>query len=587
MGPGGDDEQELLRSVALQNAQSILLARRRAEAELLKTKEELELRSKELARSLSMMRATLEATTDAILVTDAQGRVTDYNEKFVALWNLPRAVIGSLDHRRVLDHICPFFKDAGQCHAKIDAIYAASPLESFDLLELTDGRVFERYSRIQFIEQQNVGRVWSVRDVTERRRTEDALRDESRILELLNQTGTVIASQLELRALVQAVTDAATQLSGARFGAFFYTSKQANGEELLLYTLSGAPREAFDRFGHPRATSLFGPTFRGEGPVRCDDVTQDPRYGTLGPHHGMPLGHLPVRSYLAVSVKSRVGEIIGGLFFGHPEAGVFTDRTERIITGVAAQAAVAIDNARLFQRAQDAVQLRDDFLAIASHELKTPLTPLRLQIQSLSRLVGKGELATVPPERLRSLTRIADRQIARLTSLIEELLDVTRISAGKLRLEREIVDLVRLANEAVERHAVQLALSRCVARVEAPPRLEGKWDPLRVEQVFTNLITNAARYAPGKPIEISVRQEAGEAVVAVRDAGVGIAEQDRERIFQRYEQVKSTASVGGLGLGLFITRQIVEAHGGSIRVASGPGPGATFIVRLPLDDQPR
>ena len=301
----------------------------------------------------------------------------------------------------------------------------------------------------------------------------------------------------------------------------------------------------------------------------------------------MPLGHLPVRSYLAVSVKSRVGEIIGGLFFGHPEPGVFTDRTERIITGVAAQAAVAIDNARLFQRAQDAIQLRDDFLAIASHELKTPLTPLRLQIQSLSRLVDKGGLAAVPPERLRGLTRIADRQIARLTSLIEELLDVTRISAGKLRLERETVDLVRLAKEAVERHAVQLALSGCVARVEAPPRLEGKWDPLRVEQVFTNLITNAARYAPGQPIDISVRLEAGEAVVAVRDAGVGIAEQDRERIFQRYEQVKSTASVGGLGLGLFITRQIVEAHGGSIRVASGPGPGATFIVRLPLVDQPR
>ena len=136
----------------------------------------------------------------------------------------------------------------------------------------------------------------------------------------------MIASQLDLDALVQSVTDAATELSGARFGAFFYNVIDEQGESFLLYSLSGAPRDAFEKLGLPRNTPIFEPTFRGLGIVRSPDITQDPRYGTMLPHHGMPGGHLPVRSYLAVPVVSRTGDVIGGLFFGHPETNVFTER---------------------------------------------------------------------------------------------------------------------------------------------------------------------------------------------------------------------------------------------------------------------
>ncbi|MFN7140131.1 MAG: GAF domain-containing protein, partial [Limisphaerales bacterium] len=179
----------------------------------------------------------------------------------------------------------------------------------------------------------------------ERDQAEEALRDETRVLELLNKTGVQIASQLDLQTLLQRVTDSATELSGAQFGAFFYTQKDDKGGVFTLYTLSGAPREAFEEFGHPRSTPIFAPTFEGKGIVRMDDVTKSPRYGTMSPHHGMPKGHLPVRSYLAVPVISRSGEVIGGLFFGHSDVGVFTERSERLVAGVAAQAAVAIDNA--------------------------------------------------------------------------------------------------------------------------------------------------------------------------------------------------------------------------------------------------
>jgi GAF domain-containing protein len=185
--------------------------------------------------------------------------------------------------------------------------------------------------------------IGTVHDITRSKQTKAALRDETAILELLNRTGAAIGSTLDIDKLLQLVTDAATQLAGATLGAFFYNTTDANGEVLTLLSLTGAPREAFERFGPPRATALFGPTLNGTPIIRIDDVSRDPRYGKSAPHHGMPLGHLPVRSYLAVSVVSRSGAVMGGLFLGHRAPAIFTERTERLVLAVAAQAAVAID----------------------------------------------------------------------------------------------------------------------------------------------------------------------------------------------------------------------------------------------------
>lgn len=182
--------------------------------------------------------------------------------------------------------------------------------------------------------------------------------DELRALQIINETGALIASTLQLEEVVQGVVDAGVALTGAQFGAFFYNAIGADGDKYLLYALSGAPQEAFSSYPHPRATPVFAPTFYGEGVVRSDDITQDPRYGQMGPHHGMPPRHLPVRSYLAIPVISRSGEVLGGLFFGHAETARFEARHERVMIGIAAQAAVAIDNARLFQAAQAELEAR-------------------------------------------------------------------------------------------------------------------------------------------------------------------------------------------------------------------------------------
>ncbi len=211
------------------------------------------------------------------------------------------------------------------------------------------------------------------------------LREEAEILELLNEVGTALAAEIDLERAVQIVTDAATRLSGAAFGSFFYNVIDAAGESYTLYTLSGAPREAFSKFPMPRNTEVFAATFRGTGIVRSADITKDPRYGKNAPYKGMPPGHLPVRSYLAVPVVARSGEVQGGLFFGHSQADVFDERAQRIVGAIASQAAIAIDKARLYRAAQEEIARRRKIEAA-----------LRESEQSLERKIGERtvELAT-------------------------------------------------------------------------------------------------------------------------------------------------------------------------------------------------
>jgi PAS domain S-box-containing protein len=180
---------------------------------------------------------------------------------------------------------------------------------------------------------------------------QDLIRNkEMSVVELLVQTSKVISSETDLQKLVQRITDLGTELTGASFGAFFYNEENDTGEKYLLYTISGVPREMFSKFPMPRNTAIFNPTFVGAGTVRYDDVTAQPHFGKNPPYHGMPAGHLPVRSYLATSVVSSLtGEVFGGLFFGHPQVGIFTAESEKLIEGIAAQAAIAMANARLLQ----------------------------------------------------------------------------------------------------------------------------------------------------------------------------------------------------------------------------------------------
>ncbi|WP_437902817.1 AAA family ATPase [Sorangium sp. So ce327] len=249
---------------------------------------------------------------------------------------------------------------------------------------------------------------------------------------------------------------------------------------------------------------------------------------------------------------------------------------------LASRAALALDNSRLFAEAQVAIERRDEFLLVASHELKTPLTSLKMQAHLLARLLPRLQRAEVAPERIDAAIQVLSRQIGRLAHLINELLDVTRLNAGRLTLARAPFDLAALAREVVERMHQQLTDARCRTELDLDGPVVGSWDATRVEQVLINLLSNAIKYGAGAPIHVVVRGMEGRALLMVRDHGMGIAEADQARIFERFERAVSVRNFGGLGLGLYIVRWIVTSHGGTIRVESKPGAGATFIIELPL-----
>ncbi len=219
-----------------------------------------------------------------------------------------------------------------------------------------------------------------------------ALQSETNALEILNRTGAALSAELDLDRVVQSITDAGVELTGAQFGALFYNVVDQNDESYTLYALSGAPKEKFSQFLMPHNTQVFAPTFEGTGIIRSDDITKDPRYGHHEPHKGMPEGHLPVRSYLAIPVVSRTGEVYGGLFFGHEKPGVFTERSERLMVGLAAQAAIAIDNGRLYQAAQHEIAERRQAQAQQSllirelhHRVKNTLATVQAVVGATAR----------------------------------------------------------------------------------------------------------------------------------------------------------------------------------------------------------
>ncbi|MGZ8378473.1 MAG: ATP-binding protein [Gemmatirosa sp.] len=438
---------------------------------------------------------------------------------------------------------------------------------------------------------------------------EAALRDEASLIATVQRIGTALASELDLERVVQLVTDEATAMTGAQFGAFFYNvlDPARGGEAYTLYTLAGVPREHFANFAHPRATPVFGPTFRGEGVVRSDDITRDPRYGQMPPHHGMPAGHLPVRSYLAVPVRSRSGQVLGGLFFGHEQVGVFTDREERLVAGIAGWAAVSMDNARLYTAerharagAESAARAKAEFLATMSHEFRTPLNA----ILGYAQLLDMGVLGPSSPAQHAHLVRL-QASARHLLRLVDDVLDVAKVDADRLQVRRDA-----LMTGAAVAAAVTLVQPQATAKGvrlmdlgagEAGVPFLG--DEHRVRQVLVNLLSNAVKFTPtGGQVTLACgmadHPEPGArasglpgeadgarawAFIRVDDTGPGIPDGQAGAIFEPFVQGDGalTREQGGTGLGLAISRRLARLMGGDITVRNRPGEGAVFTIWLP------
>ncbi|MCP3098867.1 PAS domain-containing sensor histidine kinase [Myxococcus sp. K15C18031901] len=298
--------------------------------------------------------------------------------------------------------------------------------------------------------------------------------------------------------------------------------------------------------------------------------------------HGLAMSELGVTAYISVPLMTR-GQVLGALTLVNTTPGRrYTQADVRLAEDLARRAASSLDNGRLYTEAQEAVRARDSFLSVASHELNTPLTSLTLNVQALRKQLEPWHDSGVPGADSTTAKVVAvQRQLSRLSSLVRELLDVSRITAGRLRLEREDLDLAALTREMVPRFAEELARAGCALRLEASEPAPGHWDRLRVEQVLQNLLSNAIKYGRGRPIDVRVGADETRAWLSVTDEGVGIAPEAQHRLFQRFERLASERHYGGLGLGLWIVKQIVDAMDGRILVRSAPGKGSTFTVELP------
>lgn len=372
------------------------------------------------------------------------------------------------------------------------------------------------------VETREPGKRWRAiavcTDITERKQLELRLREETETLEIINRLGRRLSAELDLEKLAQEATDAATRLTGAQFGAFFHNVVSVAGEIYRLYALSGVPREAFSQIPMPRNTAIFAPTFTGKETVRLDDVTQDPRYGKNAPYYGKPPGHLPVASYLAVPVVSRSGEPLGGLFFGHEQPGVFTERHERIVEGLAAQAAIAIDNARLFQAERE----RSEQLSVAISEVHHRVKNSLQSVGALLEMQIPEGASSLPVEAVQdSLSQI------KTIALVHDLLARDK-PIGSVDAAQVLTNLGRLLSASMSAGPQQMRIV-----VQAEPVEMSTKTATALALAVNELLTNAAKHQnaireggvaathDAETIKVILQQSQDNLVVTVQDAGPG------------------------------------------------------------------
>jgi PAS domain S-box-containing protein len=293
-------------------------------------------------------------------------------------------------------------------------------------------------------------------------------------------------------------------------------------------------------------------------------------------------------SSLSVPIQAR-GKTLGSLTLMSTAASHrhYTQSDLELAQELGRRAGLAVDNARLYEEAQNAVKARDEFLSIASHELKTPLTTLNLQNEVAFRRLAKNDADFSNKQNLEKFFQNSQQQLTRLQTLVDDMLDISRIAHGKLRLELEDhVDLGAIVQTVMEHFSENFVTRGCTFRLALDSGVKGKWDRFRIEQVVNNLISNAIKYGEGKPIDISVTKDGNYGLLKVHDRGMGIDKTKLETIFLRFERAISSNNISGLGLGLYISRQIVESHNGKIWADSDPKRGSTFSVLLPLQTSP-
>jgi len=497
----------------------------------------------------AILAAIIDSSEDAIISKTIEGYITSWNQA-------AERMFGYREEEVIGKHISILIpKDRlSEEDMIISCIRRGQRVQHFRTIRLhKDGHhlpISLTISPVRDADGTIIGASKIARDISDQVRAERETRQHLENLELLISVGKTISEKLDLESTLQKLTDITTRLTGAELGAFFYNNVDDMGQPSLLFTLSGAPWEEFDKFGMPLDSAVFHNTFNGKGILRSDNT-------------------------LAVPVISPSGEVIGGLFFAHSDPGMFTEEHEKLLTGIASQADVAIDNAKLYEEVKTLNTRKDEFIGVAGHELRTPITTIKGYLQLLEDQTTEGLT--------KDFIEKALRQVNKLNRLITDLLDVTRIHAGKLDYTIGPCSLTDLVKECIET-VRQIHTSHVIESQLPPGDLIVMADSSKIEQVLINFLINAIKYSPGQnKIIIQVTREPGRALVSVRDLGMGIPTQHLQNIFNRYYRVSNSQHViAGLGIGLYISKEIIDRHNGAIWVESEEGKGSTFYFALPL-----
>lgn len=520
--------------------------------------------------------AIVESSDDGIISKDLNGVINS--------WNIGAKRIFGYSESEVVGKSITLLIPKDRLNEEtliLKKIHSGERIEHFETIRLTkNGKkipVSVSVSPLKDSSGKIIGASKIVRNIEEQIKSKQKIESYVEKLRILNSVGKDISSKLDLETVLQKVTDATTKLSGAKFGAFYYNTQVESGESLMLYTVSGVPKQAFEKIGKPGNTVVFQPTFSGQEIVRIDDISQDTRYDHNAPCLGIPTGHLPVTSYMAIPVISTSGNVIGGLVFGHPEKGVFQKDHEIMVRNIAAQAAITLDNSQLFEKVKSLSEKKDEFIALASHELKTPLTTIKGYLQILEKKIEE-------PKSKLFLSKTLD-QANRLNTLINDLLNMSRIEAGRLEFNYEEFDFRKMLSELSETYNYSETSHRIITDI-GDKALIIRADKQRIEQVLNNLLNNAVKYSPNADkVYLKLRENQNKVTVIVKDEGLGLTPEQQKNVFKRFYRAESTKGINGLGLGLYLTKQIIDAHKGKLGVKSEEGKGSEFYFSLPLKDK--
>ncbi|MFY0526898.1 ATP-binding protein [Archangium gephyra] len=535
-----------------------------------------------LRESEAQLRLALESA--ALGTWDLNPRTGElhWDTRCKALFGMPAEQAGPVDYSSAfLAALHP--EERGRVEAQVRRALAPGGdgeyREEFRVRGLRDGvvRWIASRGRCFFDEEGRPARfIGTVMDITERRRSEDNLR-------FLAEASALLATSLDYEDTLRRVATLAVPVLADWCGVDVVDGR---GRVRRLITFHGDPdkvrlsEELLRRYPFdPDAPSGSPRVLRtGESELIPDLPDEVLVRHARDAEHLRLMRALGLRSYVVVALRSRE-RVLGALTLAVGESGRRYGQEElRLAEDLARRAAVSVDNALLYREAQKAIGLRDGFLQVAAHELRTPVTALKLNVQAL---VGCTRREEAWSERTVSRLKGLERGASRLGVLVDELLDVSRITSGRLVLHPEELDLAELVREVAGQLRPEAERAGCALSVRVPGPVVSRWDRLRLEQVLSNLLSNALKYGAGHPVEVALSTSGERVHLRVRDEGIGIEPEVQERIFERFERAVSDRNYGGLGMGLWITREIVTAMGGTIHVESAPRRGATFTVDLP------